>query len=140
MKSVTFLFKILVRTLLPLDLSNQQKPDEVLLRLCELMRKIYNTENFKGFASPHEFTHAVISASKGQFKIGKQSDPGDFLLWILQRLHRKLSKPSSVRYGRSSIVSDNFELEIETVTLKEGGEPVKEVGRHVFLIHFWVDN
>jgi len=107
--------QVLRNYLLLLDLSNDQKPDEVVLRLSDLMRKVFNTENFKGLVSPHEFTHAVIRVSRGQFKIGKQSDPGDFLLWLLRRLHAKLPY-KEVGYTRQSLVTKLFQLEIETIT------------------------
>lgn len=87
--------------LLLMDLSHQQSPDPVSLRLGELVRKIHNPNNFKGIVSPHEFLQAVGVASQKRFRIGQQQDPLALLSWLLQRL-QKLKRPgtgeSLIRY------------------------------------------
>lgn len=54
------------------------------------MRKICNPRNFKCHVSPHEFLQAVVLASERRFKITSQSDPFDFLAWLLNALHMRL--------------------------------------------------
>ncbi|XP_043688986.1 U4/U6.U5 tri-snRNP-associated protein 2-like [Telopea speciosissima] len=70
-------------------------------RFGELTRKIWHARNFKGQVSPHEFLQAVMKASKKRFRIGQQSDPVEFMSWLLNTLHsdlRSLKKNSSIIY------------------------------------------
>ncbi|GAB4830767.1 hypothetical protein Ancab_004800 [Ancistrocladus abbreviatus] len=70
-------------------------------RFGELTRKIWHARNFKGQVSPHEFLQAVMKASKKRFRIGVQSDPVEFMSWLLNTLHtdlRNLKKNSSIIY------------------------------------------
>eukprot|EP00039_Didymoeca_costata_P007298 m.98366 g.98366 ORF g.98366 m.98366 type:complete len:558 (+) comp13632_c0_seq1:32-1705(+) len=76
--------------------------DPLVQTFGELLRKMCNPRNFKSHVSPHEFLQAVTNASKRRFKIVEQSDPFDFLSWLLNALHDKLKKK------KRSIVSDTF--------------------------------
>jgi U4/U6.U5 tri-snRNP-associated protein 2 len=57
-----------------------------------LLKKIWNPKNFKGLVSPHEFLQSVTDASAKKFKIGTQSDPSIFLLWLIDNLKKGLKK------------------------------------------------
>ncbi|KAG9454625.1 hypothetical protein H6P81_007529 [Aristolochia fimbriata] len=74
--------------------------------------KIWHARNFKGQVSPHEFLQAVMKASKKRFRIGVQSDPVEFMYWLLNTLHTNLkgSKKNS-----SSIIHKCFQGELEVV-------------------------
>ena len=51
--------------------------------------------------SPHEFLQAVMKASKKRFRIGQQSDPLEFMAWLLNTLHANLrtsKKNNSIIY------------------------------------------
>lgn len=76
-------------------------------RFGEVMRKIWNTRNFKGQVSPHEFMQAVILASKKRFTLDAQSDPVDFFAWLLNALHLDLTngKPK-----KPSVITDCFQV------------------------------
>ncbi|XP_021294510.1 U4/U6.U5 tri-snRNP-associated protein 2 isoform X2 [Herrania umbratica] len=80
-------------------------------RFGELTRKIWHARNFKGQVSPHEFLQAVMKASKKRFRIGVQSEPVEFMSWLLNTLHADLrtSKKSS------SIIHKCFQGELEVV-------------------------
>ncbi|RAL40281.1 hypothetical protein DM860_006351 [Cuscuta australis] len=80
-------------------------------RFGELTRKIWHARNFKGQVSPHEFLQAVMKSSKKRFRIGVQSDPVEFMSWLLNTLHTDLrtSKKSS------SIIYNCFQGELEVV-------------------------
>ncbi|VFQ63485.1 unnamed protein product [Cuscuta campestris] len=80
-------------------------------RFGELTRKIWHARNFKGQVSPHEFLQAVMKSSKKRFRIGVQSDPVEFMSWLLNTLHADLrtSKKSS------SIIYNCFQGELEVV-------------------------
>ncbi|KAK6265074.1 hypothetical protein SCA6_020508 [Theobroma cacao] len=80
-------------------------------RFGELTRKIWHARNFKGQVSPHEFLQAVMKASKKRFRIGVQSEPVEFMSWLLNTLHANLrtSKKSS------SIIHKCFQGELEVV-------------------------
>ena len=57
--------------------------------------------------SPHEFLQAVMKASNKRFQIGVQSDPVEFMSWLLNTLHAKLK--SSKKKNRS-IIHDCFQV------------------------------
>ncbi|KAK9996840.1 hypothetical protein SO802_021526 [Lithocarpus litseifolius] len=79
-------------------------------RFGELTRKIWHTRNFKGQVSPHEFLQAIMKASKKRFRIGAQSDPVEFMSWLLNTLHADLKTKKN-----RSIIYDCFQGELEVV-------------------------
>ncbi|XP_017185725.1 uncharacterized protein [Malus domestica] len=80
-------------------------------RFGELTRKIWHARNFKGQVSPHEFLQAVMKASKKRFRIGAQSDPVEFMSWLLNTLHADLRTSKK----NSSIIFECFQGELEVV-------------------------
>ncbi|PON80701.1 Ubiquitinyl hydrolase [Parasponia andersonii] len=80
-------------------------------RFGELTRKIWHARNFKGQVSPHEFLQAVMKASKKRFRIGAQSDPVEFMSWLLNTLHSDLRSSKK----NSSIIHECFQGELEVV-------------------------
>ncbi|KAH7674167.1 Ubiquitinyl hydrolase 1 protein [Dioscorea alata] len=71
-------------------------------RFGELTRKV----------SPHEFLQAVMKASDKRFQIGVQSDPVEFMSWLLNTLHMKLRHSKK---KNKSIIHDCFQGELEVV-------------------------
>lgn len=63
--------------------------------------------------SPHEFMQAVMTASGKRFTIEKQSDPVDFLTWLLNTLHVGLT---GGKRTRPSIITQCFQGELEVTT------------------------
>ncbi|KAK7259257.1 hypothetical protein RIF29_24859 [Crotalaria pallida] len=61
--------------------------------------------------SPHEFLQAVMKASKKQFRIGSQSDPVEFMSWLLNTLHADLKNSKK----NTSIIYECFQGELEVV-------------------------
>ena len=57
--------------------------------------------------SPHEFLQAIMKASKKRFRIGAQSDPVEFISWLLNTLHAdlKTKKNRSIIYDCFQVVS-----------------------------------
>ncbi|XP_051149356.1 uncharacterized protein LOC127264054 [Andrographis paniculata] len=84
---------------------------QLVLRFGELTRKIWHARNFKGQVSPHEFLQAVMKASKKRFRIGAQSDPVEFMSWLLNTLHGDLKTSKK----GSSIIHQCFQGELEVV-------------------------
>lgn len=82
-------------------------------RFGELVRKIWNPRNFKGQVSPHEFMQAVMTGSAKRFTIEKQSDPVDFLTWLLNSLHAALTKG---KRSKPSIITKCFQGELQVTT------------------------
>ncbi|KAJ9147185.1 hypothetical protein P3X46_029373 [Hevea brasiliensis] len=80
-------------------------------RFGELTRKIWHARNFKGQVSPHEFLQAVMKASKKRFRIGQQSDPVEFMAWLLNTLHADLRTSKK----NNSIIYECFQGELEVV-------------------------
>ncbi|KAG2613813.1 U4/U6.U5 tri-snRNP-associated protein 2-like [Panicum virgatum] len=96
--------------LIPENYQHSKSP--LVHRFGELTCKIWHARNFKGQVSPHEFLQAVMKASNKRFQIGVQSDPVEFMSWLLNTLHAKLK--SSKRKNRS-IIHDCFQGELEVV-------------------------
>ncbi|GMI72688.1 hypothetical protein like AT4G22350 [Hibiscus trionum] len=86
---------------------------QLVHRFGELTRKIWHARNFKGQVSPHEFLQAVMKASKNQFRIGVQSEPVEFMTWLLNTLHADLRSRTSKK--SSSIIHKCFQGELEVV-------------------------
>ncbi|PIA32664.1 hypothetical protein AQUCO_04400095v1 [Aquilegia coerulea] len=93
--------------LIPENYQNCKSP--LVHRFGELTRKIWHARNFKGQVSPHEFLQAVMKASKKRFRIGAQSDPVEFISWLLNTLHADLKKKNR------SIIYKCFQGELEVV-------------------------
>ncbi|KAK2992247.1 hypothetical protein RJ640_005734 [Escallonia rubra] len=85
--------------------------DVLVHRFGELTRKIWHARNFKGQVSPHEFLQAVMKASGKRFRIGAQSDPVEFMSWLLDKLHKELRTSKK----GSSIIHQCFQGELEVV-------------------------
>lgn len=121
--------------LIPENYQNSKSP--LVHRFGELTRKVWHARNFKGQVSPHEFLQAVMKASNKRFQIGVQSDPVEFMSWLLNTLHAKLRH---TKKKSKSIIHDCFQGELEVVkemhkrTLIEkkenGDEESKEVTLH----------
>ncbi|KAF7825865.1 U4/U6.U5 tri-snRNP-associated protein 2-like [Senna tora] len=89
----------------------QHCKSQLVQRFGELTRKIWHARNFKGQVSPHEFLQAVMKASKKRFRIGAQSDPVEFMSWLLNTLHADLRTSKK----NSSIIYKCFQGELEVV-------------------------
>ncbi|KAJ7561746.1 hypothetical protein O6H91_03G039700 [Diphasiastrum complanatum] len=96
--------------LIPENYRNCKSP--LVHRFGELTRKIWHPRNFKGQVSPHEFLQAVMVASKKRFRIGVQSDPVEFISWLLNTLHVDLG---GTKKANSSIIYKCFQGELEVV-------------------------
>ncbi|KAL6011897.1 hypothetical protein ACLOJK_002363 [Asimina triloba] len=96
--------------LIPQNYQNCKSP--LVHRFGELTRKIWHARNFKGQVSPHEFLQAVMKASKKRFRIGVQSDPVEFMSWLLNTLHADLK--NSAKSNRN-IIHQCFQGELEVV-------------------------
>ncbi|KAI3996247.1 hypothetical protein MKX01_026715 [Papaver californicum] len=115
--------------LIPENYQNCKSP--LVHRFGELTRKIWHARNFKGQVSPHEFLQAVMKASKKRFRIGAQSDPVEFMSWLLNTLHADLRSSRS----NTSIIYKCFQGELEVVKeIAEHGKLVMETTRMPFLM------
>lgn len=94
--------------LIPENYQHSKSP--LVHRFGELTRKIWHARNFKGQVSPHEFLQAVMKASKKRFRIGAQSDPVEFMSWLLNTLHMDLRTSK-----KNSIIYQCFQGELEVV-------------------------
>ncbi|KAF6143596.1 hypothetical protein GIB67_012395 [Kingdonia uniflora] len=95
--------------LIPENYQNCKSP--LVDRFGELTRKIWHARNFKGQVSPHEFLQAVMTASAKKFQIGVQSNPVEFMSWLLHQLHLDLRGSNEKR----SIIHKCFQGELEVV-------------------------
>ncbi|KAF9614250.1 hypothetical protein IFM89_016542 [Coptis chinensis] len=115
--------------LIPENYQNCKSPH--VHRFGELTRRIWHAGNFNGQVSPHEFLQAVAVASQNKFVIRTQSDPVEFMSWLLKKLHADLISANK----STSIIHTCFQGELEVVTeihnnsstekLENGYDPTK---------------
>lgn len=109
----------------------QHCESQLVHRFGELTRKIWHARNFKGQVSPHEFLQAVMKASKKRFRIGAQSDPVEFVSWLLNTLHADLKPPKK----NMSIIYECFQGELEVVKdIPNKNASAKETSKMPFLM------
>lgn len=94
-------------------------PGDIMINLVkrfgELVRKLWNSKNFKAHVSPHEMLQAVVKSSKKRFQITQQGDPVEFLAWLLNSLHLTLNGTKS---SSSSIIYKVFQGKMKVYTRK----------------------
>jgi U4/U6.U5 tri-snRNP-associated protein 2 len=78
----------------------------------ELLKKIWYPKQFKGQVSPYEFMQAVMVESEKQFVIDKKKEPLTFLVWLLNALHRALTR---CKLASDSIISKTFRGEMDLI-------------------------
>jgi len=83
--------------------------------LGESVRKLWSPRLFKGQMSPHEFIQAVSTASNKGFTSTNQSDPLDFLSWLLNQANLELTNGGK---RKSSIIQECFQGEVEVSSSK----------------------
>ncbi|KAK4687259.1 U4/U6.U5 tri-snRNP-associated protein 2, partial [Tremellales sp. Uapishka_1] len=119
------------------QLSDANRPTELVKRLATLARRLWNPRLFKAQVSPHEFLQEVAKRSAGKFKITEQGDPVEFLGWIVNTLHRDLG---GSKKKNSSVIYSTFQgkVKIETqqvITHKDAARPIFDIGRGVLSLY-----
>ena len=71
----------------------------------EVLEKIWNPTRFKAQTSPHEFLQSISTASSKRFSLVKQSDPLDFMTFLLNNLSRECQIITDLLQGRVRIDS-----------------------------------
>ena len=71
----------------------------------EVLEKIWNPTRFKTQTSPHELLQAISTASSKRFSLVKQSDPLDFMIFLLNTLTKECSIVNELFQGRIRIDS-----------------------------------
>jgi len=104
--------------LLPKNYAHVTSP--LVIEFGALIRKIWSPHNFKGQVSPHELLQAAMHASSNRFKIGIQTDPMDFLAWLLNALHTALG---GTKKPGSSIIHKAFQGSVRVTTHKASADP-----------------
>jgi U4/U6.U5 tri-snRNP-associated protein 2 len=79
-----------------------------------MIRKMWSSQRFKSTVDPHMFIQAVSTASNKRFTIGKQSDVGEFMRWLLFQLHIGIG--GSSKKSGSSIIHEIFHGVVEITT------------------------
>ena len=79
-----------------------------------MVRKMWSNRRFKSTVDPHMFIQAVSTASNKKFTIGKQSDVGEFIRWLLFQLHIGIG--GSSKKSGSSIMHEIFHGVVEIST------------------------
>jgi len=103
--------------LLPENYAQYTSP--LLQEFGALVRKIWSPHNFKGQVSPHELLQAAMHTSGNRFKIGVQTDPMDFLAWLLNSLHTALG---GTKKPGSSIIHTTFQGVVKVTTHSAGAD------------------
>lgn len=107
--------------LLPANYTNTKSP--LVAEFGALVRKMWSPYNFKGQVSPHELLQAVMHASANRFKIGSQTDPMDFMAWMLNALHLALG---GTRKPGSSIIHKALQGTVRITTHKAHAAEVSD--------------
>ncbi len=113
------------------QLKDEAKPTELVRRLAQLARRVWNPRLFKKQASPHEFLQEVVKRSEGKFTLVTQGDPVAFLGWLLNTLHRDLG---GTKKSNSSVIYTSFQGEVkiqtqEVLVNKAAARPVFDISR-----------
>lgn len=105
---------------------------ELVKRFGSLVRKVWNPRAFKAQVSPHEFLQQVAVVSGNRFRITHQSDPVEFLGWLLNCLHADLTRGGKnggkrkrgVGAGGESVISRCFQgvVQVESQPLSRSDE------------------
>ncbi|RKF58631.1 putative mRNA-splicing protein ubp10 [Erysiphe neolycopersici] len=93
---------------------------ELAKRASILIRKIWNPRAFKSHVSPHELLQEISLRSVKKFTLTHQSDPVDFLSWLLNNLHLALggkkTKPGSSIIQK--VFQGKLKVESQAITAK----------------------
>ena len=93
---------------------------ELALRFSTLIRKTWNIRAFKTHVSPHELLQQISRQSNKKFDLLRQSDPAEFLSWLLNNMHLALGG-SKTKPG-TSIIHKTFQgklkVESQAITAK----------------------
>ena len=76
----------------------------------EVLEKIWNPTRFKAQTSPHEFLQTISTISSKRFSLVKQSDPLDFLVFLLNNLSKDYSIMNELLQGRIKIDSCDISM------------------------------
>ncbi|KAK4372765.1 hypothetical protein RND71_008149 [Anisodus tanguticus] len=118
--------------LIPENYQHTRSP--LVHRFGELTRKIWHARNFKGQVNPHLFLQAVMESSEKRFLTDVQSDPAEFISWLLKTLHADLRGSKK----GNTIIQQCFQGEMEVVKeIHSGNEAdniIMETSRMPFLI------
>ena len=93
---------------------------ELALRFSTLIRKIWNNRGFKTHVSPHELLQQISRQSNKKFDLLHQSDPADFLSWLLNNMHLALGG-SKTKAGTSiihKVFQGKLKVESQAITAK----------------------
>jgi len=66
--------------------------DLLINRYATFTKRIWNWKQFKGSISPHELMQAITERSNKTYRIGIKSDPGNFIVWLIDNLQRSIKK------------------------------------------------
>ncbi|SJX60759.1 related to SAD1-protein required for assembly of U4 snRNA into the U4/U6 particle [Sporisorium reilianum f. sp. reilianum] len=116
--------------LLEHEREGEAEKSELVKRFGALVRKMWNPRAFKAQVSPHEFLQQVAMVSGNRFKITHQSDPVEFLGWLLNRLHADLAGGKGGKRKRGagaageSVISKSFQgvVQVESQPLAARSE------------------
>ena len=97
-------------------------------RFGELVRHMWHPRMFKAHVSPEELVQAVSTTSKKRFVITQQSDPSEFLVWLLNQLHKELG---GTKKSGSSIIHRIFQgqMKVWSKKIKRAGQEQEGKGK-----------
>ncbi|KAJ3345137.1 hypothetical protein HDU83_004388 [Entophlyctis luteolus] len=126
----------------------RKKSSELANRFAAIVRKMWNPKAFKGQVSPHELLQEITNASGRQFSLTAQSDPAEFLAWILNALHVGLG--GNPKKNGTSVIHQAFQGEVkvesQAVSADAGNQSfvpmfdIRKGNLSLLVIEFVVDN
>lgn len=91
----------------------------------ELIRKMWSDKRFKSHVDPHMLIQAISVGSNKKFRVGHQSEAGEFMTWLLNQLHIGLG---GTRKPRSSIIHEVFQGRVQVTSRQLVSKKDKEEG------------
>jgi U4/U6.U5 tri-snRNP-associated protein 2 len=93
--------------------SHHKTAQAVTQAFGELVRKMWSPSRFRSTVDPHLFVQAVSTASHKRFEVGRQSEAGELLAWLLHQLH---VGTGGGRKPGTSVVHRTFQGEVRVTT------------------------
>ena len=73
----------------------------------ELIKKLWNEKGEKSF-SPHKFMN-IVEKMNPLFKQGQAGDSKDFIIFILEQLHKELKKPVNINGPAKNLILNQYD-------------------------------
>ncbi|CEP22556.1 unnamed protein product [Cyberlindnera jadinii] len=89
--------------------------NELVKRFTTFIKKLWSPKLFKHHISPHELLQHISVISDKQFTINEPKNPRDFIVWLLNNLHKSLAIVAGEK-RKSTVISHSFQGKLRVTT------------------------